>query len=163
MSESLAHVVILLGSNQGDSVNYIARACQFIQENIGKIVSQSVLYKSKAWGNTQQNDFINQCILVQTQLSAQQTLTLALAIEERLGRIRKERWGPRLIDIDLLDFDRQVVNQSNLTLPHPYIQDRRFTLLPLAEILPHWLHPISGKNINTLIDECPDTLVVEKL
>ena len=108
----------------------------------------------------EQDDFINQCIYIETQLSAFALMQGLLQIEKELGRTREEKWGPRTIDLDLLYFDNQIINVPTLIVPHPYIQDRRFVLVPLNEIVPEWIHPVFHKTQRQLLESCPDTLPV---
>lgn len=153
-------IFLLLGTNQGDRDQHLLMARQLIIENIGKIIHFSSCYKTAAWGNTDQPEFYNQVIEVETNFSAQNLLAGILRIEELMGRKRLEKWGPRIIDIDLLFFKNHIINDSTLNLPHPGIPHRRFTLVPLAEIAPEFEHPVLHKNIRTLLTECTDTLPV---
>jgi 2-amino-4-hydroxy-6-hydroxymethyldihydropteridine diphosphokinase len=156
-------IFLLLGSNQGEPDRNLAVARKGIESGIGRIIAASSLYKSAAWGVEDQPDFYNQVVRIASADNPEQVLEKALGIERRMGRVRKEKWGPRLIDIDLLFYDGQVRDTPALRLPHPGIPQRRFTLLPLAEIAPEFLHPVLNKSIATLLSACPDTLRVEKL
>lgn len=156
-------LILLIGSNVGDSEHMLARAREAIAAGIGTVLSLSSLYRTAAWGKTDQHDFLNQAVLVQTNYSAVECLHKALRIEQDLGRIRAERWGPRIIDIDLIDFDGELHQTADLILPHPFIQDRLFTLVPMAEIVPDWKHPLLGQTIQQLLQHCPDHSSVEKL
>ncbi|OYU96002.1 MAG: 2-amino-4-hydroxy-6-hydroxymethyldihydropteridine diphosphokinase [Bacteroidetes bacterium B1(2017)] len=156
-------VYIVLGSNMGNSKENLANACHKIGQHIGQITRFSSLYQTAAWGNTEQNEFINQVILVQTELSAQETLTALLGIEKEMGRTRNKKWEPRIIDLDILFYDTLQVNEPNLIIPHPHLQDRRFTLIPLVEIAPSFVHPALIKTMAELLATCTDLLEVEKL
>lgn len=153
-------IFLLLGTNQGDRSRNLTAAKQLIEERAGKIVRFSSVYRTAAWGNHDQPEFYNQAIDVSTGLSPQQLLTHILEIELELGRRRLEKWGPRIIDIDILFFHQQVINDSNLTVPHPRMPERRFALAPLAEIAPTFHHPVLHKDVSTLLHECKDPLPV---
>lgn len=156
-------VFLLLGSNQGDAVGNLATARKAIAETAGTITGESSVYRSAAWGLEQQPEFRNQVLKISTPLLPQELLKRLLEIEAEMGRVRIQKWGPRLIDIDLLLYGDDVIDTPALRLPHPGIPLRRFTLVPLAEIAPDLRHPQSGKTIATLLKECPDTLPVEKV
>lgn len=134
-----------------------------VNERIGHLVRTSSVYTTKAWGITRQPDFLNQVVEVATTLSPEQVLLATQEIELLLGRQKTEKWGPRIIDIDLLYYNEQVINTDGLTVPHPQIQNRRFTLAPLAEIAPQFTHPVIGKTQLQLLQECPDPLGVTKV
>lgn len=155
-------VFILLGANLGEPKQQFSRAAASIQAEIGSITQSSSHYESAAWGVTDQPPFINQVLIVETTLGAPEILTCCLAIEERLGRVRHEKWGARVIDIDLLYFNQEIIDLPNLQIPHPYIQERRFTLMPLAEIAPTYIHPILQQSNTALLAACGDPLYVKK-
>jgi len=147
---------LLLGGNQGDRLAYISKAKSFIKSHVGVILKESSLVETAAWGITDQPSFINQAILVETDLEPNLLLLTLLNIEKLLGRIRTEKWGPRIIDIDILYYDQLIIDEIDLKIPHPFMQDRKFTLVPLNEISPDWLHPIFHKSVNQLLEECKD-------
>lgn len=152
-----------LGSNIGDRVLHLQTACELIEQKIGIISSKSSIYKTAAWGNTDQDDFLNQVVIVERRWHPIDILETILKIEIEMGRIREEKWGPRMIDIDLLYYNNVIVKMSNLILPHPYIQDRRFVLEPLAEIAPDFIHPKLKKTNLELLKECKDKGEIVKL
>jgi len=155
---------LLLGGNLGDRNKNLELAIQLLNEEAGKVVSVSSIYETAAWGKEDQPDFLNQAIALTTNLSALQLLDKALEIEQKLGRIRKEKWGERLIDIDLILFGDEVINmEGKLQIPHPHMQNRRFVMQPLAEIAPDIIHPILGKTISELAENISDNLEVNKL
>lgn len=126
-----------MGSNIGDSISNVKLAItQIHQIKHTKVIEESSLYQSKAWGNTNQNDFINSVIKIKTRLSPEKLLKKILKIEKEMGRIREEKWGPRIIDIDILIYGADVVEKPHLTIPHPYITERKFVLIPLYELNP---------------------------
>lgn len=154
---------LLLGSNLGDSKKYISEALRLIEEEIGLIRARSSLYQTASWGKSELPDFINQVIQVETNFASGDLLTGILAIEQQLGRQRTEKWGSRTIDIDILFYGNEIVNESNLVIPHPYLHERRFTLMPLCEIASDFIHPLSGKTIRELLNDLSDKLYVKKL
>lgn len=156
-------IFLLLGSNQGDKAQNLAFARENIEAQAGNIILRSSLYKSPAWGLEQQPDFVNQVLKIASARKADDLLTTILGIEELMGRVRVQKWGPRVIDIDLLFYGDEVRNSVRLHLPHPRIAQRRFTLVPLAEIAPQLVHPVLKKSISQLLDECNDPLMVDKI
>ena len=157
------HIYLLLGANQGEKLQNLRKAKQEISLQAGAIVKVSSLYQTAAWGKNDQDDFYNEVVEIQTPLNPQQLLSTILQIEKSLGRLRIEKWGARIIDIDILFYGEEIVNEANLKIPHPAIADRRFALTPLSEITPDFVHPILNKTISTLLAECTDTLPVVRL
>ncbi len=153
---------LLLGSNMGNSTELLSNAIEQIENKIGPLLLQSNLYATAAWGNTSQPDFLNQVIEVNTQLDATETLKEILSIEKNMGRIRTIKNAPRIIDIDILFFNNEIINRSDLIVPHPEIQNRRFVLIPVNEIAPQMIHPVLNKTIEQLLLQCPDQLAVKK-
>lgn len=153
---------LLLGSNMGNSRQQLTMAVKNITQQIGKVIRQSKLYATAAWGNTNQPDFLNQVIIVETKLDVQQTLNIILAIEKKMGRVRTTKNAPRIIDIDILFFNKEIITTKHLTVPHPQIENRRFVLVPLNELSPNFKHPKSHKTIHRLLNDCADTLDVKK-
>ncbi|MBY0477580.1 MAG: 2-amino-4-hydroxy-6-hydroxymethyldihydropteridine diphosphokinase [Chitinophagaceae bacterium] len=154
---------ILLGSNQGQRKRFLQKATLLIAEQCGSIVKTSSVYETAAWGNTKQSPFLNQAIIVQTTLSPDALMQQLLKIETALGRIRTMKYGPRTIDLDILFYDELIYHSTVVTLPHPAIQDRKFVLIPLAELLSGKIHPVYKKSIAVLLRECADTLDVKKI
>lgn len=155
-------VYLLLGSNMGNSRQQLQKAIQHIEKRIGKLIRHSGLYQTAAWGKQDQPDFLNQVIIIETTLSAVTILQTILVIESSMGRIRTEKNAPRIIDIDILFFNKEIIKQPDLMVPHPEIQNRRFVLIPLNELSPLFIHPILRKNIHWLLKNCKDTLNVKK-
>ena len=153
---------LLTGGNMGDREQYLSTAREWIEAECGKIVKASSLYETAAWGKTDQAAFLNQVLHIRTILNAKQLIRQILKIEKQMGRIRKEKNGPRIIDIDILLFNDEVISISFLKVPHPEMQSRRFVLIPLNEIAPTIVHPVFKKTVKALLDECPDTLPVQK-
>ena len=152
----LNSVYLSLGSNQGDRYELLGKAIESLSVNAGRVVKQSADYETKAWGLTDQPDFLNCCLLLETELSAQGLLSVIQATETLLGRVRVIKWGPRTIDIDMLFYNNDVLETAELTVPHPLMQERRFVLVPLAEIAPGFMHPVLKKTIGQLLAECPE-------
>lgn len=153
---------LLLGSNMGNSKACLSKALIQIEKKIGAVTRVSGLYSTAAWGNTNQPDFLNQVIIVETRLSARQTIQTILQIEKKMGRIRTVKNAPRNIDIDILFFNKETVWEEGLCIPHPQIQNRRFVLVPLNELSPNLKHPVLNKSIHQLLINCPDKLNVKK-
>jgi 2-amino-4-hydroxy-6-hydroxymethyldihydropteridine diphosphokinase len=154
---------LLTGGNMGDRDQQLALARELIDQHCGTIVNSSSLYETAAWGITEQPAFLNQALELDTTLNSRQLIRHILKVEKKMGRIRAEKYGPRIIDIDILLFNDEIHNYSFLKLPHPEMQNRRFALLPLSEIAAGVIHPVFQKSIARLLEECPDTLEVKKI
>lgn len=153
---------LLLGSNMGNSKTQLSKAVKHIEREIGIVNRKSGLFVTAAWGNTMQADFLNQVIIVNTALNAQQSMQTILSIEKKMGRVRTKKNAPRIIDIDILFFNKKIIEEDQLTVPHPQIQNRRFVLVPLDELSPNLLHPLLKKTIHQLLIHCTDDLDVKK-
>ena len=150
-------VYLSIGGNLGNRMDNLNVAIRKIRQNVGEIIIQSPVYETQAWGIKDQPDFLNQVILVQTYLTAQQVLQEVLNIEKKMGRLRTRKWYTRLIDIDILLYDDEVIKEENLIIPHPFMSNRNFVLKPLVDIAPLLLHPTLNKTILELYEECSDS------
>ena len=153
-------VILSFGSNQGERIGWLQKAFKLIEINCGRIIKQSSIYETAAWGVHEQPDFLNTVIELETLLLPLDLLEATNKIEDTLGRQRTVKWGPRTLDIDLLFFNNDIYKYPTLKIPHPFIQERRFILLPLAEIAPTYIHPVLQQSVIELLAICPDKLEV---
>ena len=156
-------VFLITGGNIGNRRKNLQTAAALIEKQIGKIIQSSKIYETEAWGIRDQNSFYNQVHVVETELSASALIKKILRIEEEMGRIRTIKNAARIIDIDILFFNDDIVNEQNLTIPHPEIINRRFVLMPLDEIAPAMIHPVYQKSIHQILLMCKDDLKVTPL
>lgn len=154
---------LLIGGNLGNTKQNLEKACALINNQCGTVSQLSSLYKTAAWGNIEQPDFLNRALEIKTLLNAKQLIRRILKIEKQMGRIRKEKYGPRIIDIDILLYNEDKYEMPFLKVPHPELHNRRFALAPLAEIAPAVVHPELKKNIGELLSICPDESAVERM
>lgn len=156
-------IYILLGANLRDPITQLEQARELLKQKLGNLVKESSIYQSEAWGVEDQPVFLNQVLLIETDKSADESLLICQNIENELGRVRKEKWGARLIDIDILYFNSEIIDKPLLKIPHPYIQDRKFTLQPLCEIANSYKHPKLNLTNEQLLLICKDNLEVVKI
>ncbi len=157
----MAIIFLGLGSNMEGRYQYLQSAIQFLSQDIGFIQKVSPIYETAAWGKTDQAVFLNQVIAIESVYTPIQILSLTQAHEKSQGRVKKEKWGPRTIDIDLLFYGNRLIEQAKLSIPHPHIADRRFVLKPLSDIAPDFIHPISNVSIQKLLQVCKDKTEVK--
>lgn len=155
-------VYLLLGSNEGDRVDWLNQAIEQLQETCGRITQQSALYETAAWGIEDQPNFLNMALCISTTLAPTALLKNINIIESNLGRQRTLKWGQRTLDIDILFFNDDIINLPELIVPHPHLEKRRFALIPLNEIATALVHPVSNKTISQLLEECEDTLEAKR-
>ncbi|MEY2977281.1 MAG: 2-amino-4-hydroxy-6-hydroxymethyldihydropteridine diphosphokinase [Prochlorotrichaceae cyanobacterium] len=143
-------VAIALGSNLGESYQIMTEAIVFLGHTPGiHVVAQSPLYQTAPVGPPQP-DYLNACALLQVTHAPHPLLQILLDIERKFGRVRRERWGPRLLDLDLILYGQEIIDTPDLQVPHPRMRERSFVLVPLADIAPDWFDPVTGKRIEDL-------------
>lgn len=145
----------------GDRLINLDNAQKYLEDEIGKIERSSPIYETAAWGDNDQPDFYNQVHIIKTKFHAEEIMQKILKIEEKMGRIRTFKNAARLIDIDILFFNKEIINKPGLIIPHAEIANRRFVLEPLNEVSPHMIHPLLNKNIAELLSTCKDMLKVK--
>jgi 2-amino-4-hydroxy-6-hydroxymethyldihydropteridine diphosphokinase len=151
---------LLLGTNLGDRKKNLTVARNTIELNVGPIIKASSIYETMAWGKTDQPDFLNQALEVETEAPPLHVLHEILEVEKMMGRTRKEKWSERVIDIDILLYGNEIITSPELTIPHPELPHRRFALVPLTEIAADFIHPVLRLTIAELLSRCPDLLEV---
>lgn len=157
---------ILLGSNLGERELLLEKAVEMITVSCGELLSMSRLYESEPWGFESENNFLNQVIMIKTDQGPHDLLKELLSIEAELGRRRLEGvvgYQSRPMDLDILYYDDLIIDDSDLILPHPRLHLRRFTLLPLCDIAPYFVHPLLQMTNKKLLDECNDISDVKVL
>ena len=160
--KSQHQVVLSLGSNQGNRLENIENCIDLIHREVGTVIQVSRLYQTPAWG-FESDAFYNCALLLHSTASAQKILNQVLKIEKQLGRVRSGQQGyqSRIIDIDLIAFDQEIIESEKLQIPHPLMQDRRFVLLPMQDLNLDWKHPVFKKTITELLEISPDQSVCE--
>ena len=156
-------VFLLTGGNLGDRLKNLQQAVDFIAKDCGTIGKTSAIYQTAAWGFTSQPDLYNQAFELHTLLGVDDLMRALLSIEHKMGRTRSTKMGPRTIDIDILLMNEMVYLSPLVTIPHPRMAERRFVLMPLAEIAAHIIHPVLHKTIHELLIACKDELPVYKI
>ena len=151
-------ILIGLGTNQGDRWSNLTRAIEALERQV-RVELASPVYETQPWGPVPQPDFLNLGLSAWTTLAPEMLLTICQRIESDLGRQPSARWGPRLIDLDLLFMGRRILNTPGLTLPHPHVRERAFVLLPLAEIAPDFIDPVTGRRVAELARRVDATTV----
>ncbi|MDN5200842.1 2-amino-4-hydroxy-6-hydroxymethyldihydropteridine diphosphokinase [Fulvivirgaceae bacterium BMA10] len=159
--EKMDGIYLLLGTNQGDKPANIKHCLMLIERYLGPITKKSSLYRTDAWGGITKDYFLNMVVCVNTEVTPHLILDQIKKIEGDIGRVRFEKWGDRIIDVDLLYYYDEVIITEDLQVPHPEIQNRLFTLVPLVEIASEQIHPLLQKTNRMLLETCPDELQVE--
>ncbi|MBC8147773.1 MAG: 2-amino-4-hydroxy-6-hydroxymethyldihydropteridine diphosphokinase [Bacteroidetes bacterium] len=156
----MAKTYLLLGGNIGDRESVLSNAKEIISERVGNITTESSIYETEAWGFKSEEKFLNQAIVVETDFLPNEVLRKINAIEKEMGRKKLQNYSSRIIDIDILFYETWVIKSKKLTIPHPHLHERQFTLKPLNEIIPDFVHPIFEKTIKHLTDINKDKLEV---
>ncbi|MBS1617294.1 MAG: 2-amino-4-hydroxy-6-hydroxymethyldihydropteridine diphosphokinase [Bacteroidetes bacterium] len=150
----IQNIFLLLGSNVGDRHAHLRAARRLIDLKAGQELFHSEEYETAPWGKTDQAAFLNQALQIETDLSPLDLLHALKGIEKEVGRTETERWGPRVIDIDILFYGSDIVDLPELKVPHPYLPQRRFALEPLSELAPDFVHPALHLTVKELLDHC---------
>ncbi len=155
-------VYLITGSNMGRKKDNLLKAEALLEEHCGTIIDRSALYETAPWGNPDQQPFLNRALMLRTPLNAADLISRILQVEEQMGRRRGEKFGPRIIDIDIIFYNHQVIHSPQLKVPHPELVHRRFVLQPLNDIIPAYIHPVLYKTVSELLQACEDPLEVKK-
>lgn len=156
-------VYFSFGSNVGDRVSNIQTALVFLNEAGVKLKRCSSMFETEPWGNAEQEKFLNCVAWMETILPPRELMNEILSIETKMGRQRKAKWEPRIIDIDILFYADRIVNEDGLVIPHPEMHKRKFVLEPLAEIVADFVHPVIENSVRELLAECNDELSVTRV
>lgn len=150
-------VILSLGSNQGNRLENIEHCIDLLHQEVGTVVKVSSLFESDSWGFSS-DSFYNCAVLIHTHKNPQKLLKNILKVEKKLGRVRTESsdYQPRVIDVDMISFDDEIIESESLQIPHKHLQDRLFVLLPMMEVVSDWTHPISQKSISDILKNCKD-------
>jgi 2-amino-4-hydroxy-6-hydroxymethyldihydropteridine diphosphokinase len=149
--------VLHLGSNKGLRSKNIQLAKMLLEASAGKTHKASAFYETEAWGKKDQRDFLNMAMLMETSHSPDELLDIIHKVENKIGRNRIEKWAARVIDIDILFYNSDIIKNDHLKIPHPEITNRKFVLVPLKEILPDFRHPETGKTVSQMLEDCNDS------
>ncbi len=152
---------VLVGGNIGNRRENLEKALSWLIKEIGQVIKSSLIYETEAWGNIYQPDFYNQVHIINTKLSAKEAMKNILEIEKKMGRVRTLKNAERIIDIDILFFNEEIINEPGLIVPHPEIANRRFVLAPLTELSPGFVHPVFHNSMHELLSTCKDMLAVK--
>ncbi|MCC6721876.1 MAG: 2-amino-4-hydroxy-6-hydroxymethyldihydropteridine diphosphokinase [Bacteroidia bacterium] len=155
-------LVLLIGSNVGDSKDYLTKAKIHLEKEFGKLILKSNIFKTQAWGITEQDDFLNQALVYYCNLNPEEILKKIKSIEKKIGRQKRNTWANREIDIDIIYYGSLIFQSEKLIIPHPLMHLRKFVLIPLSQIIPEFKHPVLNKSVNELLKNCNDNLMVEK-
>jgi 2-amino-4-hydroxy-6-hydroxymethyldihydropteridine diphosphokinase len=163
MFKAINQAVIVLGGNIGDTVCMFQSACRMLEKHAIRITAASALFKSEPWGHANQRAFLNQAILVDTELSPDGLLNTLQTVERCHGKATAFTNGPRTLDMDIVFYDQLVMETERLSIPHPRAHLRRFNLEPLVDLVPYYHHPVLDKTVKELLEECEDPLNVNKI
>ena len=147
---------LLIGSNLQDRKRLLCQAADLLNYKVGKVIETSSIYETSSWGIRNLPPFLNQVVLLDTELTPHELLEGIKEIEENLGRKQRKKWNSREIDIDILFYGDEIIHSEKLTIPHPLLQDRLFALVPLLEVSPNKMHPVLGLSVKDMIVHCKD-------
>ena len=153
----IQNIFLLLGSNVGDRRAHLRSARTLIDQKAGPVLFSSQEYETEPWGKKDQAGFLNQALQIETDLSPMELLHELKHIEKEIGRVDTEKWGPRIIDIDILYYGAEVVDLPELKVPHPYLPERQFALLPLSEIAEEFTHPVLHLTVGEMLEKARKT------
>lgn len=157
----MTRIVILLGTNLDNRLINLQKAELEIGHRVGAVFQRSKIYQTAPWGNLEQEDFLNQILIIESNKNPHEVLSLLLTIELEMGRVRNQQYEPRIIDLDIIYFGDEIIETKDLIVPHPFIQDRRFTLVPLVELIPNLVHPVFKRtNYELLLQTTDDSSVI---
>lgn len=163
MREKEIEAYLLIGGNLGNRFSNLIKAKKELDAQEVRIIRESGIYETEAWGKKNQPSFLNQCLKVKTRLEPLELLEVIRDIEKKLERVKHEKWGARTIDVDILYYSNSIISSNELSIPHPYIPERQFTLQPLAELAPNYVHPALKKTNLQLLKETSDPLSAQLL
>ena len=159
----MSRVVLLTGSNDAQAESVLQHTAQLLEQRIGNITSRSDIYRSEAWGFTAERDFLNQALQHESNLSPYEVLSTVLDVEQQVGRNRDaeriereltgERYASRVVDVDVMFYDDEILRSESLTLPHPLLHEREFALRPLCQIMGDYRHPVLGRTLNDILKD----------
>ena len=160
--EIINYSYLAIGSNIGKRKRNLNKSISYIKSNVGKIYKSSKIYESEPWGFKKQNYFLNQIILVETKLTPLELLNKCKEIEKKMGRKINIKWRERNIDIDILYYNSDIIDEKLLKIPHPHIEKRKFVLIPLNELDEDYIHPKLMKSNSYLLETCEDKCIVKE-
>lgn len=159
----MRNVFLLLGSNLGEREKNLSRAIELIGQKTGNVLQKSGIYETAAWGKTDQPNFYNQAIEIETDLLPEKLLDTVKKIEVEIGRKNAEKWSERIIDVDIIFYGEEIFKSETLSIPHAFMQDRKFVLEPLNEIASTVVHPVLKRSVGALLHDCSDALSVSRV
>ena len=163
MSNPRQQALLHLGSNMGNRLENLKDACRRLEQKAGRILQKSKVYETQPWGNPDQPYFLNMAVRMETKSNPEDLLKTVLQIEKEMGRIRDQKWEPRIIDIDLILFADLVIQIPELIVPHPGMHLRNFVLVPLLDVAADWVHPVLKETLEDLYWNNEDPLEVVML